>query len=170
MSLSSNSEVYILHNTDSFVSFQYRLSLLSVRFISVHLIGYTSTGCMSMHSINLFKQHILVNFTVHFFYILYKCYRFFVYNAIEVFIYFFFLICSIFYYFVSVLLSLNHFWAYFSPLCNRPNKTLPNGKFRSPQGIFPNPFPSAFANFPQQNFLLSNGKIASPTDQKYKDV
>ena len=54
-----------------------------------------------------------------------------------------------------------------TPPCNRSNKTLSNGKVWSPHRIFSNPFPSAFSNFTQENFLLPDGKITSPTGKKY---
>ena len=56
-----------------------------------------------------------------------------------------------------------------TPPRNRSNKTLPNGKVWSSNEYFSNPFPSAFSNFTQENFLLPDGKITSPTDKKYKE-
>ena len=50
-----------------------------------------------------------------------------------------------------------------TPSCNIFNKTIPNEYFST------GPFPIAFSNFTQENFLLSDGKITSPTDKKYKN-
>ena len=57
-----------------------------------------------------------------------------------------------------------------TPPCNRSNKTLPNGNVWSLQRIFfQTHSPSAFSNFIQENFVLPDEKITSPTDNKYEE-
>ena len=53
--------------------------------------------------------------------------------------------------------------------CNRPNEPFPREKFGLPNEYFSGPFPSAFSNFTQQNFLLPDRKRASPTEKRYEE-